>query len=162
MPPDSVSIKLSIESREKEAKSAYSICNARGRILQEWLSCYGVEEVSASSISLKPTSWYNQGVQEISKNKSHGFFANISYHIISRDTKRVDDLVLGLVTSGEVEHLHNVSFHTKRLKEIRETVRKDAMLNARRKADIYAEAAGSAVGEVLQIEDLDPDRWLWS
>ncbi|MCA9139151.1 MAG: SIMPL domain-containing protein, partial [Planctomycetales bacterium] len=84
-----------------------------------------------------------------------GFRAKIGYSILTRDLERIDELLIGVIEAG-ADELGGVSFQTSRLKSIRENVRKEALLAARRKAEIYAEAAGVSVGSVCEIEDLNP------
>ncbi len=61
-----------------------------------------------------------------------------------------------LVEAG-VNSVEGVDFQVSNLAEVRSEARKQAMLAARRKADVYAAAAGITLGPVVHIEDTNPD-----
>src|SRR5229473_3394794 len=51
----------------------------------------------------------------------------------------------------------SVKYLTTQLAELRAQARREAVAAARRKAEVYSEAAGVALGHVLHIEDVNPD-----
>src|SRR5262249_17776257 len=69
----------------------------------------------------------------------------------------VEELLIGVIDAG-VNELTSLTFQTSRLKEVRADARRRAVSAAREKAEIYAAAAGVALGEVRAIEDVNPDR----
>lgn len=85
-----------------------------------------------------------------------GYAARVEFSIILRELDRVEEVLTGLVDAGANE-LGSLSFQTTRLKELRAEVRKMAVAAAREKALIYSEAAGVALGDVLHIEDVNPN-----
>ena len=50
-----------------------------------------------------------------------------------------------------------MTFQTTRLKDVRADARRQAILAAREKAEVYASAAGISLGHVIGIEDVNPE-----
>ena len=55
----------------------------------------------------------------------------------------------------------SVRYLTTHLAELRAQARREAVAAARRKAEVYCEAAGVALGHVLHIEDVNPDSMVY-
>lgn len=69
---------------------------------------------------------------------------------------RVEATICGAVDAGANE-IDNVDFQTRKLKEHRVTARQQAVAAAKRKAEVYAEAAGVSLDRILHIEDVNPE-----
>jgi len=80
----------------------------------------------------------------------------IGFNVVLRELDKVDALFSGLIAAG-ANHLISVTFQTTRLKDIRADARRRAVAAARAKAELYCQAAGVGVGEVLAIEDVNPE-----
>jgi len=85
-----------------------------------------------------------------------GYKAKMSYGLLLRDLDRLEEILAGLVDAGANE-LTSVEFQTSRLKELRAQARRMAVEGARDKAIIYCETAGVLLGNVLHIEDVNPN-----
>jgi uncharacterized protein YggE len=90
------------------------------------------------------------------ENRFVGYRAHIGFNVILRDMDRVDAVLSGLIEAGAHE-VTSVSFQTTRLKELRADARRRAVVAAREKALLYCAAAGVALGDVLAIEDVNPE-----
>ena len=64
--------------------------------------------------------------------------------------------MLGATEVG-INSIWHVEFHSSKLKELRAEARAQAVVAARAKAELYCKAAGVKLGEVIHIEDLNPD-----
>lgn len=69
----------------------------------------------------------------------------------------VEQVVVDLVAAG-ADEIIGVDYGTSRTTELRAEARTQAVAAAQAKAQLYAEAAGVALGPVVHIEDVDPDQ----
>lgn len=149
--PDIALIAVAVSRLEKQPKDAFSKAHAGARAVTDYLKSAGIDDVRSSRITLAQEHQFRNG-----ENKFLGYQAKLGYSIVVRDLDRVEELLIGLIDAGANE-LTSVSFETSRLKDVREDARKRAIAAARNKADIYASASQVAVGEVILIEDMNPD-----
>jgi len=80
----------------------------------------------------------------------------MSYSLVLKDLDQLEEVLTGLVNAGANE-LKSVAFQTMNLKALRAQARRVAVEAAREKAQIYCEAAGVTLGDVLHIEDVNPN-----
>jgi uncharacterized protein len=85
-----------------------------------------------------------------------GYRARVTFRIVIDHLDRVEKVLTDAVEAGANE-VTSVKYLTTRLAELRAQARREAVAAARRKAEIYCEAAGIALGHVLHIEDVNPD-----
>lgn len=69
----------------------------------------------------------------------------------------MQQLLVDLVTAGANE-IERVDFDVAAKPELRARARREAVAAARRKAELYAEAAGIRLGPVIHIDDVDPEH----
>jgi uncharacterized protein len=81
-----------------------------------------------------------------------GFESRVGFTIVLRSLQRLDDVLAQLVESG-VSELHGVSFTSSRAAEAEDNARREAIADARRKAVLYAEAAGRTLGAAVSIRE---------
>jgi uncharacterized protein YggE len=75
----------------------------------------------------------------------------------SRELDGVQQLLVDVVAAGANE-IQAMSFDVIDKPALRAEARKAAVLAARRKAQLYADAAGVRLGAVLHIDDVDPEK----
>lgn len=150
-PPDLVSIRAAVFRIEQKPSDAFAKARKGAQMVADFLRRSRVTEVGTSKVFLSQQSRFVAGEQRLV-----GYIARIEFTLIVRELNRVEDLLTGLVNAGANE-LGSMSFQTTRLKELRAEVRKMAIAAAREKALIYSEAAGVELGEVVHIEDIDPN-----
>lgn len=85
-----------------------------------------------------------------------GYRARVSFRIVIDRLDRVEKVLTDAVEAGANE-VTSVKYLTTQLAELRAQARREAVAAARRKAEIYCEAAGVGLGHVLHIEDMNPD-----
>ncbi|MCA9194150.1 MAG: SIMPL domain-containing protein [Planctomycetales bacterium] len=149
--PDVASIAVAVTRLEKQPKDAFSKAHTGARAVHDYLKAASIDDVRSSRITLTQEHQYRNG-----ENKFLGYQAKLGYSIVVRDLDRVEELLIGLIEAGANE-LTSVTFETSRLKVVREDARKRAIAAAREKASVYAIASGVAVGEVILIEDMNPE-----
>jgi uncharacterized protein YggE len=79
----------------------------------------------------------------------------VEFAVRLTDLELVDEALVALVDGGADEIL-SVHYDTTQKPQLRATARRAAVDAAKRKAELYAEAAGAALGPVIHIDDVDP------
>ncbi len=80
------------------------------------------------------------------------FRAVTSFSLKTRRVDTIDDTVTKIAATGLFE-VNNLRFALDENSKAVDAARKDAVLDARRRADVYAEAAGVQIGDVVEISD---------
>lgn len=153
--PDIAQIEAGVSNMAKTARSAAEANNlAMGKVLLE-LKNAGLDgkDIQTSRLSIQPqyASSNRPGPTEII-----GYQASNMVTVQVRDTARVASLIDTLVQAGANE-IRGISFRVADPSKVLDDVRADAIADARRKAEIYARAAGVTLGTPLVItEDAQP------
>jgi len=126
---------------------------AHAQTVQTFLSRAQIKDAGSSRVSL-----HEEYERMNFEDTFIGYRANIDFRVIHNDLSRLEEILTGLVDAGAKKL--GVSFQTTRLKELRAEVRRQAIIAAREKAENYCVAAGVELGEVIHIEDSNPNQ-LW-
>ena len=81
-----------------------------------------------------------------------GYSATNQVRIVLRDMKRLGDILDTALTLGATQ-MGGIAFEISKAETLKDEARRDAMVNARRRAELYAMAAGVILGEVLVISE---------
>jgi uncharacterized protein YggE len=150
VPPDLAQIDGGVTSEAKTAREASEANNAAmGKVLQA-LKVAGIEEkdVQTSRLSLQPQSAPNRtGPPAIS-----GYRASNRVTIRVRDVAKVANVIDTLVGAGANE-IGGINFVVSQASKLLDEARERAVADARRKAEIYAKAAGVTLGAPLSISE---------
>ena len=146
--PDVAEVRAGVVNQGKTAKEA-SEANSRamGTILLT-LKAAGIadEDIQTSRFSIQPLYEPNRGPPQ----RVVGFQASNQLAIRIRDVSTVGDVIDRLVGAGANE-FSGVSFQVSAPSKALDAARADAIADARRKAEIYAKAAGLALGRATAI-----------
>ncbi|SHN73979.1 SIMPL domain-containing protein [Bradyrhizobium erythrophlei] len=151
VPPDLAQIDAGVTSEAKSAREASDANNAAmGKVLLA-LKGTGLDEkdYQTSRLSLQP---------QYSSAKSSGPAAITSYRasnrvtIRLRDVTKVASIIDTLVTAGANE-IGGINFMVSQASKLLDDARGQAVADARRKAEIYAKAAGVTLGAPLSISE---------
>ncbi len=149
--PDFATIHAAITRLEKKPSDAFSKAKDAAHAVSDFLRQAPIKESGLSRISLsQPFRFVNNERQPL------GYQARIALTIVLSAMDQIESVVSGLVESGANE-ITSTEFHTAKLKELRINARQLAMKAAREKAEIYATAGGVKLGEILHIQDVDPN-----
>ena len=105
-----------------------------------------------------PTSDYQTQRVNLYKNydyntKKYSYVANQTISIHLKDLSKYDKLMMDLVDSG-INNIQGVEFKSSKIKEFERQARKNAMLDAKQKAEDYVSVlAGQKVGKAILISD---------
>ena len=150
VPPDLAEIGGGVTSEAKTAREASEANNAAmGKVLQA-LKGAGIEQkdIQTSRLSLQPQSAPNRsGPSAIA-----GYRASNRVTIRVRDVAKVANVIDTLVGAGANE-IGGINFVVSQASKLLDEARERAVADARRKAEIYAKAAGVTLGAPLSISE---------
>ena len=150
VPPDLAEIGGGVTSEAKTAREASEANNAAmGKVLQA-LKGAGIEEkdIQTARLSLQPQSAPNRsGPSAIA-----GYRASNRVTIRVRDVTKVANVIDTLVGAGANE-IGGINFVVSQASKLLDEARERAVADARRKAEIYARAAGVTLGAPLSISE---------
>ena len=150
MPPDLALVDGGVTSEAKTAREASDANNnTMGKVLQA-LKGAGIDakDVQTSRLSLQPQNAPNRtGPSAIT-----GYRASNRVTIRVRDVSKVASVIDTLVGAGANE-IGGIKFTVSQASKWLDEARDKAVADARRKAEIYARAAGVALGAPLSISE---------
>jgi uncharacterized protein YggE len=150
VPPDLVQIDAGVSTEAKTAREASEANNAAmGRVLLA-LKGAGIDEkdFQTSRLSLQPQYAPNRG----GPNAVVGYRASNRVTIKLRDVTKVAATIDILVGAGANE-LGGINFMVSAASKLLDDAREQAIADARRKAEIYARAAGVTLGSPVSISE---------
>lgn len=150
--PDVVVLRFSVSQLKPHPKEAFQAVRESAQLIQAFLSKAQIKDAGSSHISLRADYRYRQNEQQFA-----GYLTTVEFRVIISDLTRVEEILSGVIDAG-ANHIISVDFQTTQLKEIRAEARRQAIIAAREKAEVYCKAAGVELGEVIHIEDLNPDQ----
>lgn len=152
VPPDVVVISFSVSQVKPHPKEAFQAVRDSAQKIQAFLNSVQIKDAGSSRIHLEEDYRYLNG-----ENKFFGYRTTVDFRLVLTELNRVEEVLAGVVDAG-ANRIIGVDFQTKRLKAIRAEARQQAILAAHEKAENYCKAAGISLGEVIHIEDINPDR----
>jgi uncharacterized protein len=150
VPPDQAQIDGGVTSDAKTAREASDANNAAmGKVLLG-LKGAGIDEkdYQTSRLSLQPQYAPNRS----GPSPVVGYRASNRVTVKLRDVAKVANIVDVLVGAGANE-LGGINFMVSQASKLLDDAREKAIADARRKAEIYAKAAGVTLGEPLNISE---------
>jgi uncharacterized protein len=152
--PDYATLRFTVAALAPEPSAALAEAKRASDEVRGVLVRHGiaVNDVRAAPLTLQ-LAWEGYGENR----RSIGYRVAIPYVVLARELRVVEDLLVAIVAAGARE-IDSISYKSSQLKELRAQARRGAVAAARRKAQLYAEAAGARVGKVLHIEDVNPDE----
>ncbi len=151
VPPDQAQIDAGVTTEAKTAREASDANNAAmGKVLLA-LKGAGIEEkdYQTSRLSLQP---------ESAPNRSSGPATIVGYRASNRVTIRLRDVskvasVIDTLVGAGANDIGGINFTVSQASKGLDDAREQAIADARRKAEIYAKAAGVTLGAPLSISD---------
>lgn len=150
--PDLAVIDGGVTTEAKTAREAADANNAAmGKVLLA-LKTAGIEDrdVQTSRLSLQPQS--AQALNRQGLNTVTGYRASNRVTLRLREVARLASTVDTLVASG-ANDIGGISFEVAQASKLLDDARAEAVADARRKAEIYAKAAGVTLGAPLSITE---------
>lgn len=149
--PDHVAISTGIMTDGDTARDAMTKNTALMTKLIEGLKGAGItaKDIQTTAVNVNPR--YNNP-RDGKPPSVIGYQVTNQVRILARDIKKFGE-VLDLSISLGANQMHGISFEVSNAEVLKDEARKQAMANARRRAELYAQAAGASLGEVLTISE---------
>jgi uncharacterized protein YggE len=153
VPPDRAEIDAGVTTDAKTAREASDANNvAMGKVIAA-LKSSGIDEkdVQTSRISLQPQ-YSASGPDRRGPTTVVGYRASNRVSIRLKDVTKVAGVIDTLVGAG-ANDIGNINFMVSNASKLLDDAREKAVADARRKAEIYAKAAGVTLGAPLSISE---------
>lgn len=150
--PDEASISTGVTSEAKTAREAMSANNdAMGRVITE-LKSAGIDpkDIQTTQFNVQPVYVYPK--EGNAPPTVTGYRVSNMVSVRVRDLDKLGAVLDQLVTAG-ANQMNGIAFNVSKAETLKDDARKDAMVNAYRRAKLLAEAAGATVGDVMQISE---------
>ena len=152
--PDLAVATLGVGRVAREPGDAFSATRDAVRAVREALINAGIDtkNLEVSRIALE------DAYDGFAPNRKFiGYKASVNFKVRIENLLVVEKALVEAVRAG-ANTVGGVTYMTSKLKDVREGVRREAIAAAKRKADVYCEAAGITLGAVIHIEDVNPDQ----
>ncbi|SRR5579871_803638 len=153
VPPDRAEIDAGVTSDAKTAREASEANNAAMAKVIAALKSAGIDEkdVQTSRISLQPQ-YSNSASSRPGPSTIIGYRASNRVAIRLKDVSKVANVIDTLVGAG-ANDIGNINFTVSNASKLLDEAREKAVADARRKAEIYAKAAGVTLEAPLSISE---------
>ena len=150
VPPDLAQLDAGVASDGKTAREASEANNTAMAKVLAALKTAGIEEkdFQTSRLSLQPQYAPNRGLPS----PIVGYRASNRVTVKLHDVGKVASVIDALVGAG-ANDIGNVNFTVSKASELLDQAREKALADAKRKAEIYAKAAGVTLGAPLSISE---------
>lgn len=144
--PDQVDIKVRVESEGKDAIAVKTENDASINAVIKFLRSQGLkeEDVQTEYINLNKNYDYNS--------KTYSYKANQSLTVRLKDINQYESVLSGLLNSG-INRIDGIQFKSSRATQLQEEARVKAILDAKKRAEVYATAIGQSIGKAVQISE---------
>ncbi len=151
--PDLALLRFSVVQLADKPAAAFKKAHESAARVRACLKAGGAPDASVqtSRVGLEQSYEFVGGARRFA-----GYTARISFRARVDQLDTVEKLLVELVDAG-ANQIDSVDFLTSRLRELRVQARQLAVLAAKKKAEVYVEAAGGKLGAVLHVEDVNPD-----
>lgn len=149
--PDMARISSGVVSEARTAREALTANSAAVQKLIAALKQAGIAaaDLQTSSINVQPRYTHHKDGQAP---RIDGYTVSNDLSLVVRDLGKLGDILDQLVTLG-ANQIGALSFDIANADALRDEARKAAVANARKRAALYAEAAGVTLGDVLEITE---------
>lgn len=144
--PDEAIITLGVENSGKEATEVKRLNDETVDKVLKVIKNHKIlpTDFQTDNVSLYKNYDYNS--------KKYNYQASQTITIHLKDLKKYDALMMDLVETG-INRIQGVNFKSSKIKELETQARKDAMLDAKKKAEDYVSVLNQKVGKAITISD---------
>lgn len=153
--PDTAHITVGVVSEAESARSAMDDNNAAMANVIEALKEKDIasKDIQTTNFAVHPR---YQHFEDGKPSVISGYRVVNSIRITVRDIARLGEVLDKVVSFGS-NQIGGISFSVSEPEALMDEARTQAIETARERAELYASAAGTSVGEVLQIEEIDKE-----
>lgn len=149
--PDMATVQLGVTTQADSAAAAMEQNSTQQSAVIEALTGAGIDEaqIQTSGLNLNPLMQYGENQAPTVT----GYQATNTVAVRVSDLARLGEVLDAIVTAGANE-INGITFSREDGAEAQDQARRDAVADARRKAELLAEAAGVDLGPVLTLRDI--------
>ncbi|MGB7785642.1 MAG: SIMPL domain-containing protein [Salinimicrobium sp.] len=144
--PDRVLIRARIEH---SGQSAAEVKAQNDKVVSEVIKYLKAQNIPAKNIQ---TEYINLNKDYNYNTKETFYSANQSISILLEDISKYEKLMTGLLDSG-LNRIDGIQFQSSKKEELESEARKKAILDAKEKAEEYAQALGQQIGKAYSINE---------
>lgn len=150
--PDAARIVSGVSSQADTARAAMDANAQTMDKLIAGLKAAGIEarDLQTSNLSVSPR--YDNSPRREGPPVVIGYEVSNDVSVLIRDLTKLGNILDEAITLG-ANQMRGLSFEVTKAETLRDAARNDAIANARRRAELYARAAGANVGKVLDIAE---------
>ncbi|MGI9524471.1 MAG: SIMPL domain-containing protein [Hyphomicrobiaceae bacterium] len=149
--PDIARISAGVVTEAATARAAVKENNGTMAVLIDKLKSLGVatDDIATTQISVQPRTKHHRDGRppEVT-----GYRVTNRVRITVRDLAKLGEFLDQSVEAG-ANQLGGITFDVTRKETLKDEARKQAMANARHRAELYAEAADAEIGRILSIQE---------
>ena len=149
--PDQARITSGVATEAASASQALSRNSELMKKVIDGLKAEGIDAKDIQTTSFRVEPRYTRP-REGEAPTIDGYRVVNQVEVLARNLDRLGDVLDRLVSLGANE-MAGLTFEVSKAETLRDEARKEAVANAKRRADLYAAAAGAEVGEVLAIQE---------
>lgn len=154
--PDLAEIRAGVTNQARTAREA---ADANAKTMTAVLAAAkeaGIEakDIQTARISVQPLFSRPQPEARNEPPRITGYQVTNNVTLRLRDISRIGEMLDRLIAAG-ANNVHGIDFQVSESSKLMDTVRAAAVSDARRKAEIYAQAAGVQLGRVVAIAETD-------
>jgi uncharacterized protein len=149
--PDRARVSSGVASEADTAREALTANTNKMKEVVAALKEAGIDpkDIQTSNFSVEPR---YTNPQDGSPSKIDGYRVSNQVTVLVRDVKAIGTLVDKLASVG-ANQIYGLTFEVSQAETLKDDARKEAVGNARRRAELLAVAAGAEVGEVVSIAE---------
>ena len=152
--PDRAEVDLAVVRTAQAASSAFAETRKAVDAVRQALRKAGIPDTDVEAGRVDLTTAY-EGFGPSAK--FLGYRSSVAFRFVVRKLDGIEQTLSSAVDAG-ANQVQRVRYQTPKLRDLRAEARQHAVEAAKRKAEIYCEAAGVRLGHVIHIEDVNPDR----
>lgn len=144
--PDMATITIGINNEGNDAKDVKKENDKASDAVIKYLKKAGIDakDYQTERVYLNRNYDYDK--------KKYYYKASQTISVKLKDLSKYDDLITGLTEAG-VNNIQGVNFESSKQKEYEAQARREAMLDAKKKAEEYASAIGQSIGAAMMINE---------
>ncbi|POS01691.1 hypothetical protein Q361_10815 [Flavobacterium croceum DSM 17960] len=144
--PDQVSINFGVENLGKDATEVKKLNDETVDKVMKFIKKFGIptSDFQTTNVSLQRNYDYDK--------KKYNYRAYQNINILLKDITKYDELMMGLVDTG-INNIDNVEFKSSKIEDFRSQARKEAMKDAKHKAEDYVSVLNQKIGKAITISD---------
>lgn len=157
--PDMAQITVGVLTEAKTAAEAMQSNNTAMEKLIDLLKQKGLEEQDIQTTSFSVSPQYRQDQPQPQRAEPPRIIGYQVSNLVQIKVRKLASLggILDEVVTAGANQVHGISFSVDQDDELLDEARKKAMKDARRKAELYADAAGVTLGRTLLIQEATPN-----